>query len=112
MKRGILIALLGLAPVLTTGAEAQVIEQDYIGPRSPEVIRHELRLDGLDPRSVVIRGDKAHVSVRINGRPAVLEVDQIDGRRRVLYGPRIVWPRVLPNPVIPGVTLPGRSGRQ
>ena len=94
----IVVGALCLTVAMAAETFAQQIPQipeNHIGLRDEELIREDLAQDGIDTRSVVIRGDKAHVAVRIEGRPVVLEIDRLDGERRVLYTLRPVPPRIV-----------------
>lgn len=79
------LALLVPLALLAAPAAAQEIKP-RIGPKSEEVIRHELRQSGLQVGKVELRGETAVVDVTVAGKQAVLEMNRTDGRTAVLRG--------------------------
>ena len=55
-----------------------------IGLKSPEVVRNDLRVMGLQATKVTLVGNKAKVTVRINGKLADVEMNRRTGQVRVV----------------------------
>ncbi len=113
--------------VVALAAEAQGEIEPRIGLRSEAVICQELQHAGITPDRITIHGEMARVETRVNGQPAVLEVDRLGGGIRLLTdNPAVraeLAPKLSPSAVVrpqavsgeirtltPGVTRPMDPG--